>query len=158
MDRFHRAATALALDDQPTEALPMLAAQALADGIDTPALAELAACSRHDVPADLRDLFLQALHELSVPVPDRETAGLRRMNGTAEALLNGTRPPYEATYDLYWSACALPPSPARTKLITDLVWLWSSWEDRPADRPSIEQDMRRAAEEWLATDSGRMCP
>ncbi|MER5888309.1 hypothetical protein ABT160_31195 [Streptomyces sp. NPDC001941] len=51
------------------EDLPMTAAQALATGMDTPALCELAGLARHEDPRDIRDAFERALEELGILLP-----------------------------------------------------------------------------------------
>ncbi|NXY93387.1 hypothetical protein HYE82_02965 [Streptomyces sp. BR123] len=64
------------------EDLPMTAAQALAAGMDTPTLCELAGLPRHADPRDIRDTFEQALEELGINLPDRHLArryALRRL-------------------------------------------------------------------------------
>lgn len=53
----------------------MLAAHALVDGRDSPALRELAGLPRRSDETEIRELYVQALHELGVPLPDEETAG-----------------------------------------------------------------------------------
>ncbi|MFJ3902900.1 hypothetical protein [Streptomyces sp. NPDC090025] len=70
------------VDQVRPEDLPMTAARALADGIDTPALCELAGFSRRADPRDIRDTFERALEELAIVLPDRPTArryALRRL-------------------------------------------------------------------------------
>ncbi|MFF0478849.1 hypothetical protein [Streptomyces sp. NPDC004284] len=64
------------------EDLPMTAAQALARGMDTPALCELAGLPRHADPRDIRDTFEQALEELGIVLPDHHLSrryALRRL-------------------------------------------------------------------------------
>jgi hypothetical protein len=64
------------------EDLPMTAAQALAVGVDTPVLCELAGLPRHADPRDIRDTFEQALAELGIALPDHRLAqryALRRL-------------------------------------------------------------------------------
>lgn len=56
------------------EDLPMTAAQALAMGMDTPTLCELAGLPRHADPRDIRDAFEQALEELGILLPDHHLA------------------------------------------------------------------------------------
>ncbi|MFF1453835.1 hypothetical protein ACFVYF_37750 [Streptomyces sp. NPDC058274] len=56
------------------EDLPMTAAQALAKGVDTPTLRELAGLPRHADPRDIRDTFEQALAELGIVLPDHHQA------------------------------------------------------------------------------------
>jgi hypothetical protein len=56
------------------EDLPMTAAQALALGMDTPTLCELAGLPRHADRRDIRDTFGQALEEWGITLPDRHLA------------------------------------------------------------------------------------
>ncbi|MFI0923692.1 hypothetical protein ACH4TP_07150 [Streptomyces sp. NPDC021012] len=70
------------VDQVSPEDLPMTAAQALAMGVDTPALCELAGLPRHAAPRDIRDTFEQALDELGITLPDHRLArryALRRL-------------------------------------------------------------------------------
>ncbi|KQX16804.1 hypothetical protein ASC82_00670 [Streptomyces sp. Root431] len=55
----------------------MLAAYALVNGHDSPALSELAGRPRQSDATEVRELYVQALSELDVPLPDEETAGRR---------------------------------------------------------------------------------
>lgn len=60
----------------------MTAAQALAAGVDSPALCELAGLPRRADPRDVRDTFEQALAELGIVLPDDHLAqryALRRL-------------------------------------------------------------------------------
>ena len=69
-------------DQTCPEDLPMIAAQALAVGLDTPALCELAGLPRHADPRDIRDTFEHALSELGIALPDSSLAqryALRRL-------------------------------------------------------------------------------
>ncbi|MFF1263892.1 hypothetical protein ACFVZT_44730 [Streptomyces sp. NPDC058321] len=61
-------------DQVRPEDLPMTAAQALAMGMNTPALCELAGLPRHADPRDIRDTFEQALEELRIALPDHHLA------------------------------------------------------------------------------------
>ncbi|MFE1411212.1 hypothetical protein ACFW6F_10455 [Streptomyces sp. NPDC058746] len=64
------------------EDLPMTAAQALAVGMDTPALCELAGLPRHADPRDIRDTFERALEEMGIILPDHHLSrryALRRL-------------------------------------------------------------------------------
>lgn len=69
-------------DQACPEDLPMTAAQALAVGMDTQALRELAGLPRHADPWDIRDTFEQSLEELGIVLPDHHLArryALRRL-------------------------------------------------------------------------------
>ncbi len=56
------------------EDLPMVAADLLAAGHDSPSLRDLAGRSRHEHPADIRELFGHTMEELGIQIPDYETA------------------------------------------------------------------------------------
>ncbi|WP_405460497.1 hypothetical protein OG786_24080 [Streptomyces sp. NBC_00101] len=77
-------------DEVRPEDLPMRAAEALAAGLDTPALCELAGLPRNTDTRDIRDVFEQALRESGVELPALALArrhGLRRL---AARLLDGS--------------------------------------------------------------------
>ncbi|WP_418960986.1 hypothetical protein [Streptomyces tritici] len=66
----------------PPEDLPMIAAEALAAGLDAPTLCELAGWPRTADPRDIREAFEQALCECGIALPDPAVArrhGLRRL-------------------------------------------------------------------------------
>lgn len=70
------------MDQVCPEDLPMTAARALATGLDTPTLCELAGLPRHADPRNIRDTFEQALEELGITLPDQHLArryALRRL-------------------------------------------------------------------------------
>jgi hypothetical protein len=71
------------------EDLPMTAAQAIAVGVDTPALCELAGLPRHADPRDIRDTFEQALAELDIALPDRRLARRYALRRLAMRLIAG---------------------------------------------------------------------
>ncbi|MFH9177987.1 hypothetical protein [Streptomyces albogriseolus] len=75
MDRLQFSAWQYVAEILPAEELPMLAAHALVDGRDSPALRELAGLPRRSNPAEVRELYILALRELGIPLPDEETAG-----------------------------------------------------------------------------------
>ncbi|WP_185899278.1 hypothetical protein [Streptomyces sp. WAC07061] len=71
------------------EDLPMTAAQALARGMDAPALFELAGLPRHADPRDIRDTFEQALEELGIVRPDPHLARRYALRGLASRFTAG---------------------------------------------------------------------
>ncbi|MEU6277209.1 hypothetical protein ABZ871_33150 [Streptomyces populi] len=139
----------LALGEQPTEDLPMIAALALAEGLESPALVELAGLSRRDPPADVRDLFVQAMAELERPLPGVEEAWHERMLDAARGMLSGSLTPFEAGNEIYWCACHLDRTDRATELVLLFMALWSNWEDWPEQRAAVEKDMRAAAADLL---------
>lgn len=61
-------------DEIRPEELPMIAAEALAAGLDTPTLCELAGWPRNADARDIRDGFEQALSESGTGLPNRGLA------------------------------------------------------------------------------------
>ncbi|MFF7444432.1 hypothetical protein [Streptomyces sp. NPDC008122] len=84
------------------EDLPMAAAQALAIGMDTPALCELAGLPRHADPRDIRDTFEQALQELGIKLPDHRLARRYALRRLAARFIAGEVDPAELASD-EWS-------------------------------------------------------
>ncbi|MBK3635567.1 hypothetical protein JHN52_22100 [Streptomyces sp. MBT97] len=90
-DRLQQSTWRYVAEVLPPEELPMLAAHALVDGQDSPALRELAGLPRGSDPDEIRERYVQALHELGIPLPDEETAGRRLLVDLATALTKGER-------------------------------------------------------------------
>ncbi|MBD0716063.1 hypothetical protein [Streptomyces sp. CBMA370] len=82
-------------DEIRPEDLPMFAADALAAGLDTPALCELAGWPRHADPRDVRDTFESALAEAGIGLPDRRLARRHSLHRMAARLVAGTMAPSE---------------------------------------------------------------
>jgi hypothetical protein len=72
--------------------LPMIAAEALVVGWDTPALCELAGLPRNAAPEDLHELFRQALSEAGIALPDPESAHRYALRRSATRLLEADDP------------------------------------------------------------------
>ncbi|GAA2382631.1 hypothetical protein GCM10010420_00720 [Streptomyces glaucosporus] len=146
MERLYEAAVRLALGEQPAEELPMVAAGALARGVDGPALRALAGLSRHDPSVEL---FREAMDELGAPVPAPREARLWRMRRTAEAAVAGRRGPRPASDEIYWSACRLDRSPFAVEVTDRFLGLCLAWDEHPAERPAVEEAMREAFRDLL---------
>jgi hypothetical protein len=71
------------------EELPMVAAEALAQGADSPALRELAGLGKRSDTLEILDLYQAALEELGIPVPSTEEAVRRRLRELADGLASG---------------------------------------------------------------------
>lgn len=80
----------------------MIAAEALAAGIDTPALCELAGWPRNADPRDIRDAFVQALAEAGVGLPDRALARRHALRRMAARLISGEVAPADLAADGWW--------------------------------------------------------
>ncbi|MEU8543930.1 hypothetical protein AB0C52_28725 [Streptomyces sp. NPDC048717] len=79
----------------PAEDLPMIAAEALAAGADTPALRELAGLPRRADPRDIRDVFEQALREAGIGLPEPGLARRHALRRAAARLVAGAIEPVD---------------------------------------------------------------
>ncbi len=144
MERLEEAAVRLVLEEMLSDELPMLAAEALARGVDSPALRELAGLFPHEV-REARDLFHLAMEELGSPVPDVEEARRRTMAMAARRALQGEMSLYAATHEVYWQSCYVSESwPPRMEIMMRFLSLQSAWEDHPEKRAQIGANIRTA--------------
>ena len=72
MEALELAALRIAIDEQPSDD-PMIAAEALTRGFDSPSLRDAAGTPRSEV-RDARDRFVAALDELQIPIPSAQQA------------------------------------------------------------------------------------
>jgi hypothetical protein len=135
----------MAIDRQPTEELPDLAAAALAEGVDSPALRLLAGTSRQDV-RESRDLFMQAMSELGVSPPTEAQARQVLVLFWAQQMIDGELSPYEGSRLIWREGYLELGQPAN---LVPFVGLASEWEDSPTYRPQYERDMIASARELL---------
>ncbi len=80
----------------------MIAAEALAAGLDTPTLCELAGWPRNADTRDIRDLFERALAESGIDLPDRGLARCHALRRMAARLLDGELTPADLATDDWW--------------------------------------------------------
>ncbi|MDF4249471.1 hypothetical protein [Streptomyces sp. WMMB303] len=80
----------------------MIAAEALAAGLDTPTLCELAGWPRTADARDIRDAFEQALAEAGVGMPDRGLARRHALRRMAARLIDGEIAPADLATDDWW--------------------------------------------------------
>lgn len=81
------------------EDLPMIAAEVLAAGVDTPALCELAGWPRNAAVRDIRDAFERALAESGIGLPDRGLARRHALRRMAVRLVDGEVTPADLATD-----------------------------------------------------------
>ncbi|MGW7198907.1 hypothetical protein [Streptomyces chryseus] len=146
MDRLQHSAWQYVAGVLPPEKLPMLAAHALVDGHDSPSLRELAGLPRRSDAAEIRELYVHALKELGVPLPDEETAGRRLLVNLALGLTGGALSPTEVADGLSIGIAA------RTEEETQFLSVaaeYSEWMG-PEDLPGWEDDLRTAAHSLAA--------
>lgn len=98
MDRLQHSAWQYVAEVLPPPELPMLAAYALADGRDSPALRELAGLTRRCDEAEIGELYALALEESGVALPDEETAGRLALVSLAIGLSDGALSPMDVMH------------------------------------------------------------
>ncbi|WP_052851061.1 hypothetical protein [Streptomyces avicenniae] len=89
-------------DEILPEDLPMIAAEALAAGADTPTLRELAGLPRNADVHDIRDAFEQALTEAGIELPDHGLARRHALRRMAARLVADTCAPADLATDEWW--------------------------------------------------------
>jgi hypothetical protein len=151
MDRLQRSAWRYVAEVLPPEELPMLAAHALVDGRDSPALRELAGRPRRSDETEIRELYVQALHELGIPLPDEETAGRWLLVNLAFGLAKCELGPKDVADRLSMTVAAL--TSEETQFLS-VAADYSEWME-PDELPGWENDLRAAAHSLTAsTDLG----
>ncbi|MEU4715514.1 hypothetical protein AB0F73_17900 [Micromonospora purpureochromogenes] len=131
--------------DLASEERPMIAAQALAEGLDSPSLRELAGLSRGEY-REARELLDQVVDELGLPeLPDDDQAVWEVVVSYARRLVSGAIAPVEGAHAIaaYAGSLGFPEPLATFAFLADL------WEDNAAERVQLEQDMVREAEAML---------
>ncbi|MFF4731507.1 hypothetical protein ACFY3M_40630 [Streptomyces mirabilis] len=151
MDRLQHSAWRYVAEVLPPEELPMLAAHALVDGRDSPALRELAGLPRRSDETEIRELYVQALHELGIPLPDEEAAGRCLLARLAFGLAKGELSPKDVADRLSMTVAARTQEETR---FLSVAADYSEWIG-PDDLPGWENDLRTAAHSLTAsTDLG----
>lgn len=129
----------------------MLAAHALVDGRDSPALRELAGLPRGGDHAEIRELYVQALRELGIPLPDEETAGRCLLVNLAFRLSKGELSPKDVADRLSMTVAARTPEETDFLSAAAAHSEWISFDQLQA----WEDDLRTAAHSLTAaTDLG----
>ncbi|GAA1218122.1 hypothetical protein GCM10009665_05020 [Kitasatospora nipponensis] len=82
--------------------LPMIAAEALAAGLDTPTLCELAGLPRTADTREIRDAFEQALHESGIELPTPLLARRHALRRLAARLVDGEPAPAVLATGDWW--------------------------------------------------------
>ncbi|MFF3603056.1 hypothetical protein [Streptomyces sp. NPDC002463] len=98
-----------------------------------------------------RELYVQALSELDVPIPDEETAGRRLLVSLAFGLVQGVLSPKEVGDGLSMTVTAR--TQEETQFLS-VVAEYSEWIE-PDDLPARERELQAAAQLLAAsTDLG----
>lgn len=123
-----------------------MATDALARGIDSPALRELAGQAPQDA-RDNRDLFLAVIDELGLETPTEQQALWNLACATVGDIESGSVEPYGGARLIWWEFWN------RLDYHSDLAafcGLASDWEERPLDRVDIDAEIVAYAREFLA--------
>jgi hypothetical protein len=128
--------------------LPDVAAGALAAGVDSVSLAELALLLRGDVPT-ARVLLLQAMAELGIPGPSPEPTDPHELaKFIAARILAGAVSPEQGAWQIGLRAWGLD----RTTGLGIFLGLASAAEDYPEDRDHYELEIIREARKLVGDD------
>jgi hypothetical protein len=139
----------VAMAEQETSELPLIAASALVGGVDSPSLQYLAGHPGVDV-RECRDLFLAAMEELGVPMPSRDDARRAMARAWAGEMVAGALTPYEGSRLIWRKAWDADDGPDE---LTVFVGLASEWEDDRRGRRGLERHMLEAARRLLGSGS-----
>ncbi|MGR7001552.1 hypothetical protein ACU686_31715 [Yinghuangia aomiensis] len=151
MDLLEDAAWRHAVGLVQTEDLPMIAAQALVDGEDSPSLRELAGLSRGSDPREISDLIARTFTDLGRTLPVGSVAERHLLRLLAAGLLAGTVSPQQMTahacdgLDRMWGdqASATADEVAFLRLAASCGQHWE--EFAPAAFQQWEDELRQAA-------------
>jgi hypothetical protein len=133
------------------EELPMIAAQALARGVDSPALCELAGLGRTEI-REAHDMFTQTMLELGHPLRDRRVVLWDRAGRVARAVLAGDVGAPESADEiaaLLYAAEHLDVQGRHCDMATRFELLSMDWDDMPEHREEIAEEIRVAARDVL---------
>jgi hypothetical protein len=157
VDALTQAVDDLAVGSLAPEQLPMVAAEALARGVDSPSLRALAGLGRSEV-REARDLFSAAMTELGHPPASTEQALLRQARGVAIDFINRRTSEPEAADAIAGILYRLVDRGGQerwSELLRRFDLLAAQWQTAPNLRPDIEVSIRQAVYELLDdVDSG----
>ncbi|MER6416737.1 hypothetical protein [Streptomyces humidus] len=108
---------------------------------------ELAGLSRRSDATEIRELYVQALHELGVPLPDEEAAGRRLLASLAFGLARGELSPGDVSDRLSMAVAAGTHEEAR---FLSVAAHYSEWIG-PDELSRWEHDLRSAAHSLTAS-------
>ena len=152
MDKLRELAWEYAANRKFPEDLPMAAALALARGIDSPALRELAGLGRRSDAAELHSLFGRALDELHVTMPSPEQAARRDLHHLARDLITGRRTPRDVARICFFADAWMDQD--ETDFVDYCCYFDNMIEHIPADRvPDAEAALVEAARAVVGRDA-----
>ena len=147
MERLRDLAVRLAMDEPVGDDLAMAAAHALARGVDSPSLRELAGLSKGQ-SREAVDLFRQAMEELGSPVPDESGARLHLMRAAAASIIAGEGDPEDLAHEIYWQSAYFPSEELR-EVGYRFLYLYADCGAAPDQREEAVAAMKEAARSFL---------
>ena len=137
----------------PSEVLPLIAANALEKGFDSPSLRILAG-EMEKVASTVGPLFVMALRELGIPLPAPVSAQMAVARFYAGKIVDGSLSPYEGAYRIWWDV-ANEAMPAKEEnevwnRLRVFVGLASEYEDNPSYRKEYEDQIVQEAKDFLS--------
>jgi hypothetical protein len=152
MDELRELAWEYAASRKFPEDLPMAAALALARGIDSPALRELAGLGRRSDTSELHSLFTLALEELQLPMPSPEQAARRDLHRLARDLVAGRRSPRDVARACYFADAWM--NQDESDFVNHCCYFDDMIEHIPADQiPKAEAAFVEAARAVVGSDT-----
>jgi len=136
-----------------SEDLPLIAANALERGSDSPSLRILAG-EAEKVASTVGPLFLRALHELGIPLPAPASAQMTVARFYARKILDGSLSPYEGAYRI-WCDVANEAYPTEKEnevwnRLRVFVGIASECEDNPRFQKEYEDQIVQEAKNLLS--------
>ncbi|MFG3684385.1 hypothetical protein ACGF5H_30265 [Micromonospora chalcea] len=147
MEQLRDLAVRLAMDEPVGDDLAMAAAHALARGVDSPSLRELAGLSKGQ-SREAVDLFRQAMEDLGSPVPDESGARLHLMRAAAASIIDGEGDPEDLAHEIYWQSSYFP-SPELREVGYRFLILYADCGAAPDQTVQAVAAMKDAARSFL---------
>ncbi|MER6587714.1 hypothetical protein [Micromonospora chalcea] len=147
MEQLRDLAVRLAMDEPVGDDLAMAAAHALARGVDSPSLRELAGLSKGQ-SREAVDLFRQAMEELGSPVPDEGGARLHFMRVAAASIIDGEGDPEDLAHEIYWQSSYFPSEKLR-EVGYRFLHLYANCGAAPDQTEEAVAAMKEAARSFL---------
>lgn len=141
MEILRRLTDGYVTNEVAPEALPMIAAEALTRGVDSPSLRELAGLSSSDDIREIRDLYIVAMSELGIEMPAEDAVRWEQVRIWAHRIIDGSVSPYEGASQISAQGAELE-SPAK---LSEIYYLTVLWEDNPERRQALEASMVEVA-------------
>lgn len=149
MDELREAAWEFVARRTLPEYLPMAAAAALARGVDSPGLRELAGLGRRSDTMEIRDLFERATEELGIAIPSEEQVGRQDLIRLAEDLVQGRRSARETARLFYLDEPWM--NSAENHFFSQCGYFDDLYDLLPADRiQTLETDLVESARAVIA--------